>query len=40
MVEFKFNESNFEKTYEDEINWLNEELEKERVFAMICDVKR
>jgi len=38
MVEFKFDENDFENTYEEEIKRVNEQLEKEIVFAMIGDV--
>ncbi len=38
MIDINFDENNFEKSYEEEINRVNEQLEKEIVFAMIGDV--
>ncbi|WP_328589294.1 GTPase [Litchfieldia alkalitelluris] len=38
MVNFKFDDDDFEKAYEEEINKVNEQLKKEIVFAMIGDV--
>ncbi|MFC5732276.1 GTPase [Cytobacillus gottheilii] len=38
MTDFKFNENDFNKAYDDEMKKVNEQLEKEIVFAMIGDV--